>query len=167
MKRTPHPHDDDYRVRQDVRVSRGDRRHALCPCREVPSGCDRAKRLTSPGVAEPEQYCGRLLFVLQYCRRRPLPLDEETNTDIQQPLCSKDKPTVTTPSDPHGIGARRILSDTPPTGAGWDVPTCQTMAMARPTTIYSHLTPDTACHDRQVRRGEEGRPGSLEGPLRP
>ena len=123
-KRTPHPHDGDYRVRQDIRVNHSDRRHALHPCREVPSGCGRAKHLTSPGVAEPEQCCGRLLFILQYCRRRPQPPDEEPDADIRQPLRSKGKPTVTTPPDPLGVGARQILSDTPPAGAGWDVPTC-------------------------------------------
>ena len=123
-KRTPHPHDGDYRVRQDIWVNHSNRRHALHPCREVPSGCGRAKHLTSPGVAEPEQCCGRLLSILQYCRRRPQPPNEEPDADIRRPLRSKGKPTVTTPPDPLGVGARQILSDTPPVGAGWDVPTC-------------------------------------------
>ena len=51
------PHDDGYRVRQDVRVNHSVRRHALHhsvrrralhPCKEVPSGCDRTSAGTSP-----------------------------------------------------------------------------------------------------------------------
>ena len=124
MNRALYPHDDDCRVRQDVRVNRSVRRHVLHPYREVPSGCDQASTWTPPGVAEPEQCCGRLLSVLQCCRRRPQPPDEEPDADIRLPLCSKGKPTVTAPPDPHGVGAQQILSNTPPVGAGWDVPTC-------------------------------------------
>ena len=43
-----HPYDDGYRVRQDVRVNHSVRRHALHPCKEVPSGCDRTSAGTSP-----------------------------------------------------------------------------------------------------------------------
>ena len=42
------PHDDGYRVRQDVRVNHSVRRHALHPYKEVLSGCDRTSAGTSP-----------------------------------------------------------------------------------------------------------------------
>jgi len=116
-----------------------------------------------PGVAEPEQCCGRLLSALQYHRRHPQPPDEGPDTDIRQPRRPKGQPTVTTPSDPHGVGARQSYPTRRPRGRD-GTPHLLKKARAWPTKIDGHATSDTVCHDRQGRRGEEGRLGSLEGP---
>ena len=102
------------------------------------------------------------------------PPSEEPDTDIRQPLRSKE-------GLPSSTVANRQSSRHPlPMGSKIDNPVrhaarrggtgCAHLlneAKAWPTKINNHTTPDTVCHVIQGRRKEKRRPESFEGPSIP
>ena len=60
------------------------------------------------------------------------------------PRANQQSPRLPTPT---GSGLGKSYPTRRPQGRDGTYPLAKTVAMAWPTTIYSHLTPDTACHD--------------------
>ena len=102
-----------------------------------------------------------MLFALQSCRRRLQPLGEEPDTDIQQPLRSKEGLSSSTMANrqsprhplPTGLEIDNPIQHTA-RGDGMGCAHLLNEARAWPIKINNRASPDIVCHVMQGRRGK-------------